>query len=194
MIGRLVPQALRNGQSLCNDTIKFLLELTLKLTVNFHSYVKYLIFLRKWAWLSGLTLGFPSGNPGFESDCHIKILQSLTWFGYSSTLPPSETRLYTISMILSVMGNASMWEWGWGQRGRSILFKCFTGLGLIGTLWYISECGGSVWAHILQIRFQIVRQVCNTTTPPLNKQTSYLPYVNCPYGQKILIVDSGTHP
>ena len=33
--------------------------------------------------------------------------------------------------------------------------------------------GSRLWGT-LQIRFQIIRQVCNTATPPLNKQTNYL--------------------
>ena len=46
-----------------------------------------------------------------------------------------------------------------------------------------SGCGiGSRLRGTLQIRFQIVRQVCNTTTPPLNKQTNriFIKLVTCP--------------
>ena len=54
----------------------------------------------KWAWLSGLHLGLPSGSLGFESDRRTETLRSLSWFGYSSGLlsfKKPETVLWTIA-------------------------------------------------------------------------------------------------
>ena len=54
-----------------------------------------------------------------------------------------------LSSVLSPMMLCLHIGIGYGQQGRSILFKSFTGhwIGLTGTPQYISGCGGSDWAR-----------------------------------------------
>ena len=55
---------------------------------------------------------------------------------------------------------------GLGTTSRSILFK------ILPIIHPLGQGAGSRQWGTLQIRFRIVRQVCNTNTSPLNKQTN----------------------